>query len=170
MQTSWQGVHFTAQEEACVLVAYPDGPSPSWGFGYKGPEVKEGITRTVDECVAELVEKLHEFEHMVEVAAHGVALTQTENDALVDFAYNKGSLIREVCACLPDREATTIKLLQYNRDSMGRFRIGLVGRRWREANLFARADYGTLGRIKVFPGLPKDTPYHLEEFPSGPIS
>lgn len=170
MSVTWPGVHFTAQEEACVLVAYPDGPSLSWGFGYKGPEVREGVTRTVAECVTELVEKLHEFEHIVENLTRGIHLEPHEYDALVDFAYNKGSLVREVTACLPDRDATAQKMLQYNHDSMGRFRIGLAGRRWREANLFLRGSYGVLGRIKVFPGLPATTPYTMEDFPDAPIS
>ena len=91
--TSQAGIDLIKHFEGCELKAYPDpgtGGDP-WtiGYGHTGPDVRPGMTISLERAEALLVEDLHRFEHAVRTLIE-VPFTQHEFDATVSFTYNVG--------------------------------------------------------------------------------
>lgn len=77
-----------------LVEAYPD-PAHGWavptiGWGSTGPHIRKGSVWTVPECETELLRYITALEQKVTTLLQGSPTTQTQFDALVDFAYNLG--------------------------------------------------------------------------------
>ena len=94
MKFSPDGLLVLRNFEDCVLAAYPDpgtGGAP-WtiGWGHTGPEVVPGLEWSQTIADRTLIEVDIPPREMAVERMVGVAMTQGQFDALVDFAYNKG--------------------------------------------------------------------------------
>lgn len=90
MDYSKTGLELTEQFESCRLTAYQDIKGV-WtiGWGHVGPEVVEGLVWTQDQADSQLVVDTLRATRAVNQLVT-VPLTQSEFDALVDFAFNCG--------------------------------------------------------------------------------
>lgn len=95
MQYSKQGLALTEQFEAAsgpALKAYWDALGKVWtiGWGHTGPEVKEGLVWTRQQCEEALASDINWANNVVNSLCHA-SLTQGEHDAMVDFTFNVGA-------------------------------------------------------------------------------
>lgn len=91
MRISPNGLHVTKYFESCKLQAYLC-PAGVWtiGYGHTGPDVHKGMTITQQRAEELLEIDIRRFESAVgKMVAR--AVSQGQFDALVDFAFNKGS-------------------------------------------------------------------------------
>lgn len=128
------------QFEGCKLTAYipVKGDVPTIGYGHtKGVKMGDKISQYI--AIDYLKQDLAVFER--EVTALGVAKTQGQFDALVDFAYNCGTanlksstLLKKIKANAPKKEIQA----QFNKWVYGSGKVlpGLVKRRAWEAKRF----------------------------------
>lgn len=151
MEASEKIKQFIKEREGCRLTAYRC-PSGVWtiGYGHTGADVKRGKTIAQAEAEALFDNDLRRFEAELSRAmkADGApALTQSQYDALLSFAYNIGitalresTLWRKVKANPAD---PTIPA-EFGRwvYAKGKVLQGLVERRKEEANIYTRGDYG----------------------------
>ncbi len=141
-----------AQEEAIVLVPYPDGPHMSIGTGHNDPALT-GQTPpiTVEQSIALLAADLVRREADVTKALK-VPVSQEQFDALLDAYYNKEHAVLPVIALINEGKIPdAMALLQtLDRNSKSVQLKGLTRRRAREVNLFLHGDYGDLSTVKIF--------------------
>jgi lysozyme len=95
MQYSKQGLALTERFESSTgpaLKAYWDALGKVWtiGWGHTGPEVKEGLVWTYEQCVEALESDVNWANNVINSLVHA-SLTQSEHDALVDFCFNVGA-------------------------------------------------------------------------------
>jgi lysozyme len=94
MNTSPEGVKAIVQREGCKLKAYRDSGGV-WTIcvGHTSragpPTVKPGMTATLTECKAILLNDIKKFEDAVEAAIR-VPMTQNQFDAMVSLCFNIG--------------------------------------------------------------------------------
>jgi lysozyme len=143
MSMSHTGLKMMMQAEGLRLEAYPDpgtGAEP-WtvGFGHTGPDVKPGMTITKEQ--AEML--LRDDVRFAEIGVRSyttVPLTQSQFDALVDFAYNCGIGAMRGSTMLKklnsrDYLGASEELLRWNRAG-GKVMAGLTKRREAEKEMF----------------------------------
>lgn len=171
MTVSYRGLCAIAREEAMVLVPYPDGKNFAQGVGHNDPLLKaDSPPWTVEESWAKFIEDVALREKIVHNFIK-VPMKQNEEDALVYFYYQAGSKIRSVAALINAGQPVEAMamLLAYNRNEAGEFKLGLAGRRLREARMFLVGDYSdeatTVPKLKLWRGNPKSTPIELIDFP-----
>ncbi len=143
MTYSQDGLKLTEGFESCRLTAYRDIKGIlTIGWGHTGPDVFEGQTITQEQADALL---LQDVQNAVNHVNHlvTVTLTQSEFDALVDFAFN--------CGCGAFAGSTLLKLLnagdypgaaaQFDSwdHAAGKVVAGLLRRREAETQEFAAA-------------------------------
>lgn len=158
LYTSDRGIKFIAKEEAAVLVAYQDGPFNSIGFGHNSQEIKDGQRISLEEAIDLLKQDLGTREATINRLAQG-KLEQWEFDALVSCCYNRGNRVLQVLSKLnvKNKNEALVALVSLSTDANGDFKLGLAGRRLREARMFMLADYGDLSTVKVWEGNPRTT-------------
>lgn len=113
MITSEAGRKKIESFEGCVLHAYKARPSEKYftiGYGHYGADVKADMVITQEEADAMFSRDLVKYEDAVNDT--GMALTQPQFDALVDFAYNCGTGalatvcksrdLKEICRQIPN--------------------------------------------------------------------
>lgn len=154
------------QEEALVLVSYPDGEHRSIGAGHNDSALTPDSKITLEEALALLAVDLVSREAAVAKMLK-VPIKQWEFDALVDAYYNKGNLVAPVIDLLNAGHTgdAMAHLLTINRNKAGVFLPGLAKRRFREMQLFLYGDYGDLTTIKVWRGPPSSTKPTIEPMP-----
>jgi len=105
MQYSKNGLSLTESFESCKLTAYQDIRG-IWtiGWGHTGPDVFEGLTITPVQADALLLRDVQSAVNRVNALVM-VSITQSEFDALVDFAFN--------CGCTAFAGSTMLKLLNH---------------------------------------------------------
>jgi lysozyme len=143
------GLKLLVASEGCRLTAYPDpgtGGAP-WtiGFGATGPEIKEGVTWTQDQCNKRLLQDLARFEKGVdELVKYPVSSNQFS--ACVVFAYNVGlqAFAKSTMLRLMNQGDLAGAAKQFGlwTRAAGRTMPGLVVRRQAELNLFRKPDRG----------------------------
>jgi lysozyme len=108
MKISQAGLDLIKRFEGCELEAYQDAVG-IWtiGYGHTGPDVRKGLKITQVQADAILAKDVERFASGV-AANVRVALTQSEFDALVSFAFNVG--------LTAFRTSTLLKLLNDNSD------------------------------------------------------
>jgi len=140
---SKDGLHLTEQFEGLRLNAYPDpatGAEPyTIGYGHTGPEVHLGMTITQEQAEIYLQQDILKASHFVN-NLNIPNLTQSEFDALVDFAFNcgcgnlqKSTLLLKLKA--GDIEGASQEFLKWDM-AAGKHMAGLAKRRQAEMNLF----------------------------------
>jgi len=140
---SKDGLHLTEQFEGLRLNAYPDpatGAEPyTIGYGHTGPEVHLGMTITQEQAEIYLQQDVLKASHFVN-NLNIPNLTQSEFDALVDFAFNcgcgnlqKSTLLLKLKA--GDIEGASQEFLKWDM-AAGKHMAGLARRRQAEMNLF----------------------------------
>lgn len=140
---SKDGLHLTEQFEGLRLNAYPDpatGAEPyTIGYGHTGPEVHLGMTITQEQAEIYLQQDILKASHFVN-NLNIPNLTQSEFDALVDFAFNcgcgnlqKSTLLLKLKA--GDIEGASQEFLKWDM-AAGKHMAGLARRRQAEINLF----------------------------------
>jgi lysozyme len=91
MRTSPAGIALIKDCEGCKLTAYLDAVGvPTIAWGHTGVGVKLGMTCTLEEAFAMLMDDIQSAEHDVAMCVK-VALTQGQFDALVSFVFNLGA-------------------------------------------------------------------------------
>lgn len=90
MRTNDAGLALIKSFEGCELKAYkcPAGV-PTLGYGSTGPDIKLGMSWTLQQAEDRLKQDLRKFERAVEALVDGKA-TPNQFSALVAFAYNVG--------------------------------------------------------------------------------
>lgn len=152
---SYDGLCVIAREEACVTVAYPDGPHYAIGFGHNGSDVQASDQVTVEQAwellKKDMVSRVDYLNRLLKVP-----LKQTEFDALCVLCYNKWAGAGEVVALLnkEQREDAITHWLSLRNRLNGSYSEGLERRRQREVALFEHGDYGDLSGMKVFTSSP----------------
>lgn len=127
------------------MQAYPDPASGGdpWtiGWGSTGPDIKQGVIWTQQQCDARLAADLAEFSASVADAIGGAATTQNQFDAMVCFAYNVGlgnlrgsTLLKKHKA--GDYAGAADEFGRWNK-AAGKVMAGLTRRRAAEAALYA---------------------------------
>jgi lysozyme len=152
MKPSQNCFDFLAQEEGCVLHAYPDSAG-IWTIGigstmYKdGSRVKKGDVITKEKAVELLRWEVENKSKSVAAFVLGVPLTQHQFDALVSFAYNCGigalqqsTLLKKVKAN-PNDPTIREEFARWNkihREGKVVPSLGLTKRRLREWQLYSK--------------------------------
>lgn len=136
MTTSKAGIALIKRYEGCRLQAYKPIPAERYytiGYGHYGPDVAPNMVISQAEAEAILVNDLKKYEQAVN--STGLALNQSQFDALVSFAYNcgVGNLKKLVANRTPEQIADA--MLAYNKGS-GKVLPGLTKRRQEERALF----------------------------------
>lgn len=136
MTTSKAGIALIKRYEGCRLQAYKPIPAERYytiGYGHYGPDVSPNMVISQAEAEAILVNDLKKYEQAVN--STGLALNQSQFDALVSFAYNcgVGNLKKLVANRTPEQIADA--MLAYNKGS-GKVLPGLTKRRQEERALF----------------------------------
>lgn len=168
LKTSYKGAYFVAHQEACVLVPYQDGPHLAIGFGHNGSDVLPEDVITFEKAASLLKSDLGMREKVVNNLLQ-VEVNQNQFDALISFAFNKGSLVKQVIdqINLGHNDEAMAKMLSFNRNLAGQWKLGLALRRQKEVNMFVQGDYGPLENVLVFaknPDVdPKSVPFVTEE-------
>lgn len=148
------GLKLLVASEGCRLTAYPDpanapprGDGSPWsiGFGAVGPDIKEGVTWTQDQCNKRLIEDVRRFEKAVDELIK-VPVSDNQFSSLVVFCYNVGinAFKRSTLLRLLNQGDTMNagrQLLLWTKAN-GRVMAGLVMRRRAELALFQRPDRG----------------------------
>lgn len=125
---------------------------PRWmiGYGFTGPDIKPGMCMTEQEATDRLHHELDFYAKCVQTLVPNRVLSQSQWDALIDFAYNvgpgtlaKSDLIKYVND-YEDGKAVN-EFLKYCHDGNGEKQPGLVARRAKEALWFGE------GRHKLLP-------------------
>ena len=140
MKASNELIEAIKQFEGCKLTAYKDDGKGIWTIGFgttKG--VKPGDKISMSLAIDYLKQDLAVFER--EVTALGVAKTQGQFDALVDFCYNCGTANLKSSTLLKKIKAKASKAeiqAQFNRWTYagGKVLPGLVKRRAWEAKRY----------------------------------
>jgi GH24 family phage-related lysozyme (muramidase) len=147
-------VSLVQQFEGCAkkqsdgtMAAYPDpgtGGDP-WtiGWGSTGPDVKQGMVWTQQQCDDRLAADLTSFSAGVTSALGGAATTQCQFDAMVSFSYNVGlgnlkssTLLKKHKA--GDYPGAALEFPKWNK-AAGKVLPGLVRRRAAEAALYSES-------------------------------
>jgi lysozyme len=168
VQTSRNGKLFIARREGLVLVAYPDGPHHSIGFGHNDPDLKPGDKITVKWAFNILADDLEAREKTLNKILR-VPVTQAQFDALMSLMYQSGNrYIHDVVKLINagDFVAAANLLPECDRNLAGEKLGGLRKRRDLEQKLFQTGDYGELNPIPFWEGNPRTTPrgeYHVTE-------
>lgn len=133
--------------EGCRLTAYvcPAG-ALTIGYGHTGSDVIPG-KKITQEQADELFERdIDKFAASVAPMVEGVALRQSQFDAIVSLAYNIGggafyrsTLLRKLKAN-PDDPSIPAEFRRWSK-SGGKVLPGLVKRREREAAVYAKGEY-----------------------------
>lgn len=142
MTTSQRGIAFIKHEEGFRPRVYPDAGRNAIGFGHQlvpgdGLSVQSVITE--EQAARLLVDDLAKFERKIKSAVR-VPLSQGQFDALASLTYNLGdpsaypTLLQKLNT--GDYAGARAAFDLYNK-SQGKVNATLVGRRQREANLFA---------------------------------
>lgn len=155
MKFSYNGFMALAREEAIVLTPYPDGEHLSYGLGHNGPDVTPDKRLTVPEAFQLLRKDTQKFEDYVNQCLK-VEILQREFDMLMLFTHNKFHLVENLTDIYNEGGSTAevIRcLITYNKNAKGEFKLGLVGRRYREALIGDHGDYGSR-QIKLFDHYP----------------
>jgi GH24 family phage-related lysozyme (muramidase) len=140
-------VNFTASYEGFSPTPYKDaGGNWTIGYGFCYYQDKPNFTMTETEAKAVLKTKLNEYAMKVAKLTTGLNLTQTEFDALVDFAYNLGvdalagsDLLANIKTCCNNTIITDDFMAWDHCD--GAVLPGLQVRRQNEAVLFLTGQY-----------------------------
>lgn len=140
MKTSRDGIQLIQHFEGCRLTAYRCAAGVlTIGWGHTGPDVKAGMVITQERADALMVQDLLAFERDV-IGMVKVAMTQSQFDALVAFAFNVGSgalrkstLLRMLNA--GDYSGAAYQFLRWNKAGSVTLR-GLTRRRAAERALF----------------------------------
>jgi lysozyme len=159
MRASYKCICMIAQEEAIVLVPYPDGPHFSIGVGHNDAALTaETPAITVEQALALLARDLVRRENDV-TRALKVPVSQTQFDALIDGYFNKEHAVLPVIDLINkgDVPGAMTYLLGLDRNIHGVRLLGLARRRQRESNLFLTGDYGDLSAVKVYSADPFTT-------------
>lgn len=142
MKTSEAGLKFIEEFEGCKLSAYPDqGGVWTIGVGHTRG-VKEGMTCSEEQALAWLAEDVLGAEKTVKRQVT-VALSQTQFDALVSFAFNIGSIGPTMLKCINagDLEGAAKEFPRWSH--IGKVKVaGLLRRRLAEQKLFQEGSYG----------------------------
>lgn len=157
MQFSYNGFVALAREEALVCTPYQDGQHLSYGFGHNGPDVQPGMRLTPLEAFKLLRQDTKQFEDFINKCLK-VEILQREFDMLVLFTHNKFHLVENLTDIYNeggDTQEVISRLVTYNKNAKGEFKLGLVGRRYREGLIGDRGDYGSR-QIKLFDHYPGD--------------
>lgn len=163
---SYKGLCFIARQEACVLVPYQDGAHYSIGYGHNDKMLTASSPAITAEQAWALFRKDMRPRELTVVSWLKVPVEQHQFDALTSAYYQKGSKVREVINLVNDGdqlEALAL-LLTFNRNK-GKFAYGLAKRRFEEATLFRKADYGDLSKMKFWDGDPRTTQFKEIPFP-----
>jgi lysozyme len=139
-----EGMDLTEDAEGCVLTAYPDpgtGAEP-WtiGYGHTGPDVRPGMTITMDDAADLLRDDIRKAEAQVKRLVQ-VQLNQHQYDALVDFEFNTGRLATSTMLRLVNAGDMAGADNEFQKwvYAAGHVLPGLVKRRHAEAVIFAEA-------------------------------
>ncbi|MGA8531869.1 MAG: lysozyme [Acidobacteriaceae bacterium] len=142
-----KGLALTEQFEGCRLTAYQD-QTGVWtiGYGHTGPDVRAGLTITLEEAEALLAKDVSSAAAFVNRIVM-VEVTQQEFDALVDFVFNLGvgtfersTLLRLLNA--GEFAAAAAQFALWDRAG-GAVVAGLLRRRQAETALFTEGQAGT---------------------------
>lgn len=175
MDFTFHGARQIALEEACVLVAYPDGEHLSIGYGHNDPTLTPTSKITFEEAYKLLLDDLPAYAKTVTNLLKGAHISSWEFDALGSCYYNKGmyrrkdktSVFQEVCDLVRsgDRLDAMALFCTINRDSHWEFKPGLVKRRTREMDVFFTGQYAPdTAQVKLYPhGIHE--PYTWFKFP-----
>ncbi len=151
MKISQAGLGLIKRFEGCELEAYQDAVG-IWtiGYGHTGPDVHEGLKITQAQADAILAKDVERFASGV-AANVRVALTQSEFDALVSFAFNVGltafrtSTLLKLLNDNSDRSVVATQFLRWNKAG-DKVLEGLTKRRNAEKELFlSKAPHPLLG-------------------------
>lgn len=151
MKISQAGLDLIKRFEGCKLEAYRDAVG-IWtiGYGHTGPNVHDGLKITQAQADAILAQDVGRFASGV-AANVNVALTQSEFDALVSFAFNVGlgafrsSTLLKLLNDNADRTVVASQFLRWNKAG-SKVLDGLTKRRNAEKVLFlSKAPHPLLG-------------------------
>jgi len=151
MKISQAGLDLIKRFEGCKLEAYRDAVG-IWtiGYGHTGPNVHDGLKITQAQADAILAQDVSRFASGV-AANVNVALTQSEFDALVSFAFNVGlgafrsSTLLKLLNDNADRTVVASQFLRWNKAG-SKVLDGLTKRRNAEKALFlSKAPHPLLG-------------------------
>lgn len=151
MKISQAGLDLIKRFEGCKLEAYRDAVG-IWtiGYGHTGPNVHDGLKITQAQADAILAQDVSRFASGVAVNVN-VALTQSEFDALVSFAFNVGlgafrsSTLLKLLNDNADRTVVASQFLRWNKAG-SKVLDGLTKRRNAEKALFlSKAPHPLLG-------------------------
>ncbi len=151
MKISQAGLDLIKRFEGCELEAYQDAVG-IWtiGYGHTGPDVHEGLKITQAQADAILAKDVERFASGV-AANVRVAITQSEFDALVSFAFNVGltafrtSTLLKLLNDNSDRSVVATQFLRWNKAG-DKVLEGLTKRRNAEKELFlSKAPHPLLG-------------------------
>ncbi len=155
--TSQEGIQIISHFEGCHLKAYWDKHGQVWTIGYgftgtmsNGQRVVQGLTITKDFAIRELPNRLkRDFEGKVNNKITR-PLKQNEFDALVDLAYNRGSLTEDLIAAVNSNNLdATICAFMRIITSKGVVLGGLVRRRSADVYLFFKGMDKNMLRKKI---------------------
>jgi lysozyme len=139
------GQQLTESFEQCRLVAYRPTSNDVWtiGWGHTGPEVVEGLTWTQAKADAQ-VEIDYSLAQACVNANVTIPISQDENDALVDLAFNIGLNAFRTSTLLRDLNAGNIAAAIAQFDvwdhQAGKVLAGLLRRRQQETALFKQGE------------------------------
>jgi len=151
MKISQAGLDLIKRFEGCELEAYQDAVG-IWtiGYGHTGSDVHKGLKITQAQADAILAKDVERFASGV-AANVRVALTQSEFDALVSFAFNVGltafrtSTLLKLLNDNSDRSVVATQFLRWNKAG-DKVLEGLTKRRNAEKELFlSKAPHPLLG-------------------------
>lgn len=140
MNISSSGIALIKQFEGLRLQAYQCS-AKTWtiGYGHSGKDVTSGMTITLEQAEALLLQDIARFEQAVNTRVT-VPLNQNQFDALVSWCYNLGetnlassTMLKELN--LGNYAAVASEMKRWNRAG-GQILLGLVSRRATEAALF----------------------------------
>lgn len=144
MNVSQVGVDLVKKWEGCKLKAYKDvGGVWTIGWGYTGPEVKEGLEWSQSQANMALIARLNTIARILSNGCVVPMLYQPQFDALCSFCYNVGitafrgsTLLRKINQ--KDFKGAADELLRWNKVK-GQPVAGLTHRREDERTLFLSA-------------------------------
>lgn len=112
MKTSANGLEFIKKEEGCKLTAYKLKGEKCYtiGIGHYGTDVQAGQTITMAKAMELLTQDVKGCETAVNGLKPGFSFTQNMFDALVSYAFNRGTgKLKDIAGCsMPEDMAASI--------------------------------------------------------------
>ena len=132
------GLNLIKSFEGCRLTAYKCLPTEKYytiGYGHYGSDVTAGMKITKEQAEELLLQDCKKAIKNVNSFMSKYNFKQNQNDALVSFAFNVGSINQLTASGTRTSEQISSKITAYNK-SGGRVIAGLVKRRAKEKELF----------------------------------